>query len=52
MLKESYDTEPTKMDTRGFEKLLPPDHSLRRVKPCRDCERFRALLKDCYSPSH
>ena len=28
---------------------MPPDHSLRRVKPCLDCERFRDLLTDCSS---
>jgi len=49
MLKESYYTEPTKMDTLVFEKLVPPDHYLRRVKQCLDFERFRDLLKDCYS---
>jgi transposase len=51
MLKESYYTEPTEMDTLIFEKLVPPDHYLRRVKQCLDCERFRDLLKDCYSPA-
>ena len=33
MLKESYYTEPTELDTLVFEKLVPPDHYLRRVKP-------------------
>ena len=51
MLKESYYTEPTEMDTLIFEKLVPPDHYLRRVKQCLDFERFRDLLKDCYSPA-
>lgn len=49
MLKESYYTEPTEMDTLVFEKLVPPDHYLRRVKQCLDFERFRDLLTDCYS---
>ena len=49
MLKESYYTEPTEMDTLVFEKLVPPDHYLRRVKQCIDFERFRDLVKDCYS---
>ena len=49
MLKESYYTAPTEMDTLVFEKLVPPDHYLRRVKQCIDFERFRALVKDCYS---
>jgi transposase len=51
MLKESYYTEPTEMDTLIFEKLVPPDHYLRRVKQCLDFERFRDLLKDCYRPA-
>jgi len=51
MLKESYYTEPTEMDTLVFEKLVPPDHYLRRVKQLIDFERFRDLLKDCYSPA-
>lgn len=49
MLKESYYTEPTEIDTLIFAKLVPPDHYLRRVKQCLDFERFRDLLKDCYS---
>ena len=32
MLKERYSTVPTEMDTLIFEKLVPPDHYLRRVK--------------------
>ena len=49
MLKESYDTEPTEMDTLVFAKLVPPDHYLRRVKQCIDFERCRDLVQDCYS---
>src|SRR5712691_3481214 len=49
MLKESYDTEPTEMDTLVFAKLVPPDHYLRRVKLCIDFERCRDLVQDCYS---
>jgi transposase len=51
MLKERYYTGPTEMDTLIFEKLVPPDHYLRRVKQCVDFERFRALVMDCYSPA-
>lgn len=51
MLKENYDTEPTEIDTLVFEKLVPPDHSLRRVKQLIDFERFRDLVADCYSPA-
>lgn len=49
MLSESYYTEPTELDTLVFEKLVPPDHYLRRVKQCLDFERCRDLVKDCYS---
>ena len=34
MRKESYSTEPTALDPLVFEKLVPPDHALRRVKQC------------------
>jgi transposase len=51
MLKERYYTEPTEMDTLVFEKLVPPDHDVRRVKQLIDFERFRDLVKDCYSPA-
>ena len=51
MLKESYYTEPTEIDTLVFEKLVPPDHYLRRVKQLIDFERWRDLVKDCYSPA-
>jgi transposase len=49
MLKESYYTEPTELDTLVFAKLVPPDHSLRQVKQYIDFERCRDLVKDCYS---
>ena len=48
MRKESYSTDPTELDPRVFEKLVPPEHARRWVKQCRDCERFRDLLKDGY----
>ena len=51
MLKEDYYTEPTEIDTLVFAKLIPPDHSLRRVKQLIDFERFRDLVADCYSPA-
>jgi transposase len=50
MLKDSYYTEPTEIDQLVFDKLIPPEHYLRRVKNTIDFERFRDLLKDCYSP--
>lgn len=51
MLKESYYTAPTEIDQLVFTKLVSPDHYLRRVKQCIDFERFRDLVKDCYSPA-
>jgi transposase len=51
MLKEDYYTEPTEIDTLVFEKLVPPDHYLRRVKHLIDFERFRDLVTDCDSPA-
>lgn len=51
MLKDDYYTEPTEVDQLVFEKLVPPDHYLRRVKQMMDFERFRDVVKDCYSAS-
>ena len=51
MLKKSYYTEPTEIDILVFEKLIPPDHYLRRVKQLIDFERFRDVVTDCYSPT-
>ncbi len=50
MLKPSYYTEPTEVDQLVFEKLVPVDHYLRRVKEVIDFERLRELVRDCYSP--
>ncbi len=49
MLKANYYTPPTELDLLIFEKLLPVDHYLRRVKAAIDFERFRAELATCYS---
>ena len=51
MLKENYYTKPTEIDTLVFEKLVPPDHYLRRVKQLIDFERFRDLVADCDNPA-
>jgi transposase len=51
MLKESYYTEPTEIDTLVFAKLVPPEHYLRRVKQLIDFERLRDIVTDCYSPA-
>jgi transposase len=50
MLKDSYYTEPTELDCLVFEKLVPADHYLRKVKGLIDFARFREMTKDCYSP--
>jgi len=50
MLKKSYYVAPTELDQVVFEKLVPPDHYLRQVKAVIDFERFRAEVRDCYSP--
>ena len=58
MLKTSYYTEPSELDQLMFEKLVPEDHYLRKVKALQsraDCivmidfESMRTLVADCYS---
>jgi transposase len=51
VLKPSYYTEPTDVDRMVFEKLVPAEHLLRKVKAFIDFERFRDLVKECYSPN-
>ena len=51
MLKERDDTAPTARDTLVFEKLVPPDHYLRRVTQRLDGERWRDRVKDGDSPA-
>ncbi|MBI4673031.1 MAG: transposase [Chloroflexi bacterium] len=48
MLKANYYTEPTELDKLIFEKLVPKDHYLRKVKSAIDFERFREQVRDCY----
>jgi len=50
MLKSDYYTEPTQVDKIIFEKLIPQDHYLRKVKAVIDFEIFREKVRDCYSP--
>lgn len=50
MLKESYYVAPTELDEVVFDKLVPTDHYLRKVKALIDFECFRAEVRDCYSP--
>jgi transposase len=51
VLKENYYTELTEVDKLVFEKLIPADHYLRRVKEVINFEAFREQVKDCYSPT-
>jgi len=50
MLKPSYYTEPTEIDRLVFDKLIPEDHYVRKVKAGIDFECFRDEVRDCYSP--
>ena len=47
MLKAAYYIAPTDLDLLIFEKLLPADHYLRRLKAAIDFEPMRALVADC-----
>src|SRR5215471_2782220 len=49
MLKAEYVVTPTEMDLVVFKKLIPADHSLRRLKAAIDFEPCRALVADCYA---
>jgi len=48
MLKADYSVAPTDIDLLVFEKLIPADHYLRRLKAALDFEPFRVLVADCY----
>jgi transposase len=47
MLKAEYYSAPTDIDRLVFDKLIPADHYLRRLKAAIDFEPFRALVADC-----
>ena len=49
MLKADYYVAPTELDQVIFEKLIPADHYLRRLKAAIDFEPLRALVADCYA---
>ena len=49
MLKAEYVVTPTEMDLVVFEKLIPANHYLRRLKAAIDFEPCRALVADCYA---
>jgi transposase len=48
MLKTDYYVAPTDLDLLIFEKLIPADHYLRRLKAAINFEPVRALVADCY----
>ena len=52
MLKDTYYTERPEVDQLIFEKLVPLDHYLRRVKQVIDFERFRAARQDSLRAPH
>src|SRR5437899_1062535 len=49
MLKADYYIAPTDLDLLIFEKLLPADHYLRRLKAAINFAPVRALVADCYA---
>ena len=50
MLKENYDHELTPLDLQIYEKMIPADHYLKRLKTTINFTPCRALVADCYSP--
>jgi len=48
MLKTDYYGAPTDLELLVFEKRIPADHSLRRLKAAINFEPVRALVADCY----
>jgi transposase len=49
MLKDNYDNALTAFDHLVFEKLVPTDHYLRRLKAAVDFNSLRPLVAECYS---
>jgi transposase len=49
MLKAEYYSAPTDLDRLIFEKLIPANPYLRRLKAAIDFESLRALVADCYA---
>lgn len=50
MLKNNYDVELTPFDFLVFDKFVPADHYLRKLKAAIDFTLLRPLVADCYSP--
>lgn len=51
MLKQNYEESPTATDLLVFEKLVPANHYLRRLKSRIDFAPCRELAGNCYSPA-
>jgi transposase len=51
MLKDNYEVPLSPLDLAVFEKLVPADHYLRRLKATIDFTQCRTLVADCYSPA-
>ena len=49
MLKAEYYSEPSELDMMIFEKLIPAEHYLRKLKAAIDFEPLRALVAECYA---
>lgn len=49
MLKDNYEIVLTAFDHLVFEKLVPEDHYLRRLKAAVDFNSLRPLVAECYS---
>jgi transposase len=49
MRRADYDLAPTALDLLVFEKLIPADHYLRRLKAAINFEPLRELVADCYA---
>lgn len=50
MLKESYYSEPTELDTQVFDTLVPRDHYLRQLLAVLDFDALAAQLRLYYTP--
>jgi transposase len=49
MLKAEYYSAPSELDVMIFEKLIPAEHYLRKLKAAIDFEPVRALVAECYA---
>src|SRR5215813_959411 len=49
MLKAEYYSVPSELDMIIFEKLIPAEHYLRKLKAAIDFEPLRALVAECYA---